>query len=118
MELHLKLEEVAEAVEGVEGHPEGELLRVGVHDHLDEARGLALAAVTALAPSAPFDEDADLGHGSMALLAHAAFGAWKCRDELEVNAQQSFRYDEGRDRFCLLSDPRRCVQEATSDLLY
>ena len=49
---------------------------------------------------------------------HNTFGAWTCRDELEVNAQQSFRYDEGRDRFCLLSDPRRCVQEATSDLLY
>ena len=40
---------------------------------------------------------------------HNTFGAWTCRDELEVNARQSFRYDEGRDRFCLLSDPRRCV---------
>ena len=51
-------------------------------------------------------------------VAHAGFGAWTCRDELEVNAQQSFRYDEKRDRFCLLSDPAHCLQEATSDLLY
>ena len=51
-------------------------------------------------------------------VAHAAFGAWSCRDELEVNAQQSFRYNEERDRFCLISDASRCVQEATSDLLY
>lgn len=51
-------------------------------------------------------------------VAHAALGAWTCRDELEVNAQQSFRYDERRDRFCLISDSSQCVLEATSDLLY
>merc|ERR1712196_718126 len=41
-------------------------------------------------------------------VAHNSFGAWSCRDELEVNAQQSFRYDEVRDRFCLISDRERC----------
>ena len=51
-------------------------------------------------------------------VAHGAFGVWSCRDELEVNSQQQFRYDEQRDRFCLLSDPAQCLQEATSALLY
>ena len=47
---------------------------------------------------------------------HGAFGAWSCRDDLEANTQQQFRFDE--DRFCLLADPTRCLQEATSHLLY
>jgi hypothetical protein len=102
-------------------------------------------------------------------VAHASFGAWSCRDDLEVNAQQSLyvrgrkesrtraraptqpppltarpfvhapythartqrdpflpeaghllrsRYNENTDRFCLLADPTRCVQEATSGMLY
>ena len=51
-------------------------------------------------------------------IAHGAFGVWSCREELEVNSQQQFRYDEQRDRFCLLSDPNQCLQEATSALLY
>jgi hypothetical protein len=51
-------------------------------------------------------------------VAHGAFGVWKCRDGIEINSQQQFRYDEQRDRFCLLSDPEQCLQEATSALLY
>ena len=47
---------------------------------------------------------------------HGAFGAWRCRDDLEANTRQQFRFEE--DRFCLLADPTRCLQEATSHLLY
>jgi len=48
--------------------------------------------------------------------AHGAFGAWSCRDDLEANVMQQFRYRE--DRFCLIADPAQCLQEATSALLY
>ena len=51
-------------------------------------------------------------------VAHGTFGAWSCRDDLEVNPQQQFRYDEERDAFCLMSDRGHCLQEATSALLY
>ena len=50
--------------------------------------------------------------------AHATFGAWRCRDDMEVNPQQQFWYSEERDVFCLMSDPDQCLQEATSALLY
>jgi hypothetical protein len=53
--------------------------------------------------------------------AHGSFGVWMCRDDLEVNLQQQFRYDEDRDLFCLHGSDRqtsRCLQEATSSLLY
>ena len=46
------------------------------------------------------------------------FGVWQCRDGQEINSQQQFRYHESVDRFCLLSAPSRCLQEATSTLLY
>lgn len=46
------------------------------------------------------------------------YGVWACRDGQEINSQQQFRLDEPRHRFCLLSDPARCLQEATSSLLY
>ena len=51
-------------------------------------------------------------------VAHATWGIWTCRDELEVNSQQQFRYFEESDRFCLLADPHKCLQEATSNLIY
>lgn len=51
-------------------------------------------------------------------VAHRAFGAWSCRDNQEVNTQQQFRYEEAHERFCLLSDRSKCLQEATSSLLY
>ena len=46
------------------------------------------------------------------------FGVWACRDGQEVNSQQQFRFYEAKERFCLLSDPSTCLQEATSTLLY
>ena len=51
-------------------------------------------------------------------VAHGVFGVWSCRDDVEVNTQQQFRYNEEEERFCLLSDRSRCLQEATSALLY
>ena len=49
---------------------------------------------------------------------HSAFGAWACREPSDVTAQQQFLHDEKTDRFCMITQPDRCLLEATSDLLY
>jgi len=51
-------------------------------------------------------------------VAHDSFGVWTCRQLHDVNSQQQFLFDEENDRFCLVSDRSKCVQEATSPLLY
>ena len=51
-------------------------------------------------------------------VAHDTFGAWACREHADVNAQQQFIHDERTDRFCMITQPEKCLLEATSALLY
>lgn len=46
--------------------------------------------------------------------AHNTFGVWSCHELQEVNTQQ-FQFDAIRaDRFCLLSEPSRCLLPASA----
>ena len=50
--------------------------------------------------------------------AHNTFGVWSCHELQEVNTQQ-FQVDAIRaDRFCLLSEPSRCLLPASASPLF
>ena len=42
-------------------------------------------------------------------VAHDTFGAWACRERADVNAQQQFIHDERTDRFCMITQPDKCL---------
>ena len=51
-------------------------------------------------------------------VSHESFGLWTCRELHDVNSQQQFLFDEENERFCMISDQSKCLEEATSPMLY